>query len=562
MNTAALVIANPDAGQLGHARRLDAPLGDDTVLGATLRRVARTPGLTRVLVLHPENRPIPELSGTGIDRPVEPVAIPPDAWNDANTRRRAIRRAWTLDGWRGGFRGATVWDELTPTAPLAEVAAAHGIDAALILGADWPMIDPALCSELLAIHRSAPDNMKLCFSQAPPGLCGVVVAASLLHDMANTGHDFASLLAYNPRRPALDPIGLEFNAAVPPSVRDTARRFIFDTPEAQRRITCIFEQLGTDHVTADAFAVTETVRRHESARPAPCFESLPPQIVVELTPRRLTTGPSTPGHHADIEREDLPFDVFTDLAPQLRGRTVTLGGVGDPRLHPRWTDAVSGLKDAGALVVALETDLLAHSEETPEALAEQILAGAPDVVFVRLHAETAETHAKETGTQAFAQVLQTLQRLFNHPADQRPAIVPMLAKTDVTTPELETFFERWWQLADHAVIQRFSTGGTGDFALAPDRNPVPMDPPWAEPDPFQRKQRLTVWSNGDVSLCHQDWFGRAALGNVRDASLLELWRRVPTLNLDPAWSPDHSPMCRRCFDFATIHATQRDAVVC
>ena len=90
MKTAALVIADPAAGRLGHARRLDAPWRGMTTLGMTLRRVVATPGLDRVFVLHPADAPLPQAcqrDAASLDAELIPVnATPTDA------RSAAVRR--------------------------------------------------------------------------------------------------------------------------------------------------------------------------------------------------------------------------------------------------------------------------------------------------------------------------------------------------------------------------------------------------------------------------------------------------------------------------------------
>ena len=134
-----------------------------------------------------------------------------------------------------------------------------------------------------------------------------------------------------------------------------------------------------------------------------------------------------------------------------------------------------------------------------------------------------------------------------------PWIVPRLVKTAETLADMESFFDRWRVVSGHAVIDRPMTGGSGSFALMPDQSPVPMLPPWRLPSPLQCKRRLTVLSDGTVTLCQQDWLGRAALGNVRDTPLLDCWRQAAGLSLH-ACTPDNAPVCRRCFDWWSMAA--------
>jgi hypothetical protein len=570
MNThklVALVLVRPDAGQLGHPRKLDHLLADDTVLHHTLRRVSAIPGIDEV---HCVGHDGDDTTWAASIRQAFPDIVVPTDPDDADgstsdgggARRRRVRRAWSTAAWRGGFRGATVWDELTPLGVLLRAAERAEADAVLLVGGDWCVIDPNLCEALLQKHREAPEAMPLCFSQAPPGLSGLVVSTTLLRNVAASSIGFAELLAYNPRRPVLDPISQDFCLPVPPEVRGTARRFIFDTPDARRRLNRIADDLGNAaFADADATTITAACRAHAlpSLREGPGggeSGEWPPILEIELTPQRIARGPVTPQHDATFDRAPLDLALLRNIGENLAGRAVTLGGIGEPLLHPRWAEAVTICRDAGAAAVALQTDLLTENENEPEALAEAIVAADPDAVFVRLNAETAATYAEAMGVDRFAEVLGTLQALFRGRAARIdgeamfPLIVPALTKTVTTTPEMDVFFERWWQLADHVVLHRFPQGGRGPRALAPDRNPVPMDPPWRTPDPGQRKHRLTVLSDGRVTLCHEDWHGRAALGDLHEQTLDHIWRTgFERLSLE-ASRHDDSPFCPRCFGYA------------
>ncbi|MEM8782948.1 MAG: SPASM domain-containing protein [Planctomycetota bacterium] len=569
MKTVALIAVSKSRGQLGHPRSLDDRLGPCSVLEHTLRRVASIRDVQEVVLVAED--------ASSLDAPEAINGKPvlrhdaPHLGDAARARRRRVRRAWSTNAWRGGFRGATVWDELDPLQPLADAAESRGSDAALLLAADWCAVDPDLCAALIDRHAETPDAMPLCFSQAPPGLSGLVVASRLLRDLAQADRGFCEILAYNPKRPAVDPISQEFNVAVPAAVRATARRFIYDTPEAIARLRSLHDRLGDEaFVDADAGSLTDHARQIEVDAPQARFTHLPPVLEIELTPRRRACGPVTPQASIDPARNDFALHHFDRLAEDLAGRAVTLGGIGEPLLHPRWPEAIARCRQAGAAAVALQTDLLTDGDQTPDQLAGHILDADPDAVFVRLNAESAETYRQAMGVDRFAFVVEALQAVFAGRAERArtqglshacPLIVPTLTKTYDTTPEMEHFFERWWQLADHAVIHRFPQGGRGGRALAADQNPVPMDPPWREPDPWQFKHRLTVLSDGLVCLCHEDWLGRGAIGSLDEDRLHEVWRSFPDFDLPDDWRHDDSPFCPRCFGFASLHAAPSRAAV-
>lgn len=558
----ALIVADVSVGRLGHARRLDALLGGKPALWHTLQRAARINRVHRIIVVHPPGQnPLADIDASGFSKPVDAFAHG-DVAGDTFTPRLRSARKWALSGWRGGLAGTTAWDELLPAAPLAQAMDAFHGDAAVLVGGDWCAFDPAYADGLLDLHLDAPDAMKLVFTQAPPGLGPLVTSRDVLRDFADKQATFGSALAYNPKRPAIDPIGRECNLPIAAGVRDLARRFIFDDPQAIARLGLIADQLGDDFPDADAVAITDACRAQERAHPQHLFADLPEQITIELTPRRIPTGPITPQHHVDLPRGEMDLGLARNLIAQCRGKAVTLGGLGDALLHPRWPQIVQAAADAGVLGLHLETDLLSPRDELA-ALTELPL----DIVSVRINADTAATYTKVMGVDRLPEVMGNLQWLFDRrakttdvqgeipggalPGAGVPWMIPRLVKTADTLKDMEIFFERWMQVVGHAVIERPPTLGKGRFALAADQNPVPMDPPWKPPSPHQVKRRLTVLSDGTVTLCGQDALGRASLGNAADNPLLDLWQNAPALEIPGAI--DDSPVCRRCYDWWSMH---------
>ncbi|MEM6458162.1 MAG: SPASM domain-containing protein [Planctomycetota bacterium] len=570
MRAIVLVVADTDVGRLGHRRSLRVPLAGRPVLEHTLRRAARVEGVDRVVVVHPPGQtPLDGVETSGLSRPVETFAHP-DAAGDGYTPRRRAARTWALTGWRGGLGGATAWDELLPATPLHAAAQAADAQAVVLVGGDWCLFDPGYAGELLRLHREAPDAMRLTFTQAPPGLGAVVTSTDVLGDLAAKHATIGGALAYQPHRPAIDPIGRECNLPIPASVRDTARRFIYDAPPGSAvsvggvsLVEGVAERLGDAVFDADAVAVTDAARAWEASRPERVFDTLPEQVTIELTPRRLATGPIVPQHDVELPRGDMDPALAVEVVKQCAGRAVTLGGLGDATLHPDYAAVVDAAAGAGVVGLHVETDLLAERD----ALAP--LTELPiDVVSVRLNADTAATYAEVMGVDRLPEVMATLQWLFDRRSagfrgSGRPAgmpwVVPRLVKTSATLGDLETFFERWMQVVGHAVIERPLTLGRAEDALMPDLSPVPMDPPPRKPrkprnspsldDPLLVKRRLTVLSDGTVALCGQDALGRAALGNVRDRPLAELWAGVPDLDLPAMGGPARGVTCRRCYEW-------------
>ena len=202
---AAILPTDLECTPLGLPARVGDAFGNTTVLDRTLARLARCRHLSDVVLLHPSHQDLgPALRK---NKPSRTIAIDRPLW-DAYHPRRLSARKWALHAWRGGLAGATCFDEFLTPAHMASAAREAGADAVLLVGPDWPCVDPVLCDRIMARHAEAPEAHRITFSQAPPGLAGAVIATSLLEEMARQGDCMIGrLLDYVPTHPQPDPIG-------------------------------------------------------------------------------------------------------------------------------------------------------------------------------------------------------------------------------------------------------------------------------------------------------------------------------------------------------------------
>lgn len=506
----ALIPADLARTRLGLRSRLHETLADASVLAHTLRRVAQVQDVRTIVLVHPAGQdPLALIDQANVGKPVVTFAVE-GGLHDRHTPRWIAARKWAPASWRGGLGGATVYDELLPPGPLVRAMQAHDAPSALLVGADWCLVDPELCQAVLRQHLDHPEAMKLTFTQAPPGLCGVAVARDLLQQLDAHGAGFGNILGYNPRAPTADPIGKEANLPVPPAVRDSVRRYIYDTPRCVAMIRAI------EHHAGGAGAAEVVAAANDVDDPF-----LPQQVTVELTPRRGASGMITPQHHVALNRPDLDVEQARRIFQQLdcEDAAVMLGGLGDALLHPQWVDMVTAARQAGVLGVGVETDLLCDRDEL-----EKMLDLPLDVVSVRLNADTAATYQRVMGLDGFTQVIGNLEWLINtrnRRGTGLPWIVPRMIKTVETLPEMETFFDKWMVYLGHAVIEPAQSG----CGLMPEQSPVPMAPPRRFPC-RQLGRRLTIVSDGTAVLCDQDWLGRDPLGDTRIDPLIDIWQRA------------------------------------
>ncbi|MEM9021503.1 MAG: SPASM domain-containing protein, partial [Planctomycetota bacterium] len=486
-------------------------------------------------------------------------------------------RKWALTAWRGGVGGMTIYDELLPAYGMLEAMLGRGAESLVALRGDWCCIDPVLATKQLELHRSAPEAMKLTFTQAPPGLSPLVIYRDALQDLVEHNATVANVLCYNPKKPAIDPMGKDVNVQVPASVRMQYRRFIYDTPRAVDHLQAVASRLGDGFAGSDCQLITDASRGVETDEPWRQFERLPQQINVELSPRRPVSGPIVPQHHLDLSREDMSGETVDALLDHLSGGTgvppvdsrggdhgrharatcralcndtaVLFGGLGDPLLHDDWCVTLERATQACLLGVGIETDLLVDEQAIDR------LAALPlDVIAVRINADSAAVYGQLMGVDGFGQVMNNLERLFKARNGNRQRgegfrgwVVPRLVKVAENLSDLETFFERWMMVAGWAVVDRAKTGR----GLIPDMSPVPMEapmPPGTPIDLTRQKQRLTVLSDGTVCLCGEDWLGRLPLGRLGDQGLAELWRGSAALADVSGGGAFVCPDCRRWLD--------------
>ncbi len=554
----ALIPTDTRTGRLGLRARLGDRLGGLNVLEHTVRRAASIKQVEKVVLIHPPGQdPLSLIDLTKL-KPGKPVVAQMDVngLSDGMTGHWVSARKWAQPNWRGGLGGASCYDELLPPGPLVEALKAHGGEAAFIVRGDWCLFDPLLAERQIDMLLQDISAMKLIFTQAPPGLSGIAVSLELLSQLSEGAAGFADVLAYNPKKPQIDPVGRDVNCAIRSSVRDTTERFIYDTPRGIEMIASLAGRLGEKLDSADAELVTDTFRAMRGEDPGRPYRRLPRMVTMELTPRRNVTGPITPQHHVGFDRPDIDTDLAIRIVQQIgeadAGGDVTLllGGLGDALLHPDWERIVAGAHEAGVFSIGIETDLLCEKDELARILDHPI-----DLVKVRFNADTAETYHKTMGTDGFKRVLNNIEWIFNerlrrtesnkHARGATPWLVPSMVKTAETLPEMEGFFDKWTHYMGHALIEPACDG----CGLMPAQSPVPMEPPDRRAC-LQLSRRMSILSDGTVARCDQDWLGRAPIGDTRAQTLLEIWRgsrRVAEAHAQQRWG--ELTICGSCVEW-------------
>ncbi len=523
----AVVYVDHEIGGLGTPRALDETfLLGRSALRLTVERLLAARSLDAVVLASGEpERTARALGPAASDPRVRIVPTDAAAWR-ARLRAVGPARLFSPSAWRGGLGGLACYDEAADPRSCAEVAAGARLDAAVIVGADWALVDPALIDAVVERYRAEPERRRVMFSQAPPGLGGMLVDEQTLQRLAaNAGAGrfatFGALVSYMPMRPRVDPIGQDFCVRIEPEVRDLGRRCVPDSAPRFAQLADALADAGEGVLRMDALAVARAVAGADKGVPT----GAPQHVTLELCTGRLMgglLGRLRQGGEEPAEREPMPVDlarrIFRQLAEDRSDATVTLFGSGDPLLHPRLGEIVRAAREEGVAAVHIRTDLLHAPGGAFDAAA--FLDMGADVISVDLLAMKAETYERIAGCDRFGEVQDRLVALLDERERRRefwaagsiptPWIAPRLTRCDDTYEEIERFYDRWNVQAGACVIDPLPRKAEGQRI-----QPLPL------PEPARsrlERTELRVLSDGTVA-------GAPSI-DLRTAPLLDAWRRL------------------------------------
>jgi hypothetical protein len=519
---AALVAVDPRRNGLGIERSLAQTIHGKTVLQATLERLGQSKTLASIVLIVPRDfDPEPLIERPRIGLPVEIEHCEGDSPFPVEHEAVAIGRLFADTCWRGGIAGISVYDEALCPQIMSAIMQRRGLAAALIAAPDWPLINvvgEGGCDAVVRRHLEHPQQHNLVFTQAPPGLCGCVVSATLMAELANRNRlsTIGGLLVYQPHAPQHDPIAREACVQVPHAIRQSLSRVTFDTP----RCRAALESIQTDAPQIfDLDAALALAHAHT-----------PQHVVLELNTDRISTGIFAKSlNSSSASRQPFSLDcarkLFDELAEAKTPDIVlTLHGAGDPLLHPQFDEMITSAKRSGIRAVHVRTELLVESPAI-----DHLLASGVDVVSVDLNADRAATYLAMMGVDRFRDALMNLEYLINNrrrltpqkstAAMALPWVVPHLQRRAETYEDIDTFFDRWQGTLGACVIDDPPAGDSRAIGLTPAVTPPRM----------QRREalrRMTILCDGRVPLHDLDFTGNHCAGNIMHTVASDLWQTL------------------------------------
>lgn len=412
----------------------------------------------------------------------------------------------------------TCYDEVCNPLVFAPLMNEMNISAAVLLGPDWSLVDPALVDAIITRHIERPALHRFVFSQAAPGLAPALMSRSMMNDMAKKAPvigSFSSMggaLGYVPAAPQSDDIAKPWCVGILPCVRDLPLRCIIDEPGMNSRFAAALNGLADQFADIDAERIIQAVTcsmLHEHAHS-------PQRMFLEFTTRRMGDGlrsvwtdhDGTQSQAQDLET-DLAKRIIEQFASGRPDAALTLHGRGDSLLQPQWREIVRFAKQAGVGSVHLRTDLVCANETIDE-----LIQSGVDVISVDLMATTAGVYKDVMGTDKFDIAQANLNRLIELRNGRPmvdglrvPWIVPRITRCDRVYEEIEPFYDKWLMATGACVIDPLPRAMQGERI-----EPLPV------PDHVTTRHRLeqiVVRCDGSVD--------GMPTANLSTASLATIW---------------------------------------
>ena len=516
----AVLAIDPLRGGTGVERSLELEFGGRTVLRRTIDRLLQSDEIEHVCLVAPENWDHrAALEGIEPSSHLHIVYAPEPVFGAGHADIRAAR-AWSDSCSRGGIANLCVFDEVF-SAKAALLACEHvHANAVLVCGADWPLIavkEQWGVRGLVERWRFSERDLQFVCSLAAPGIGACLLPIESVRLLASGGA--RSIGQWIEER--ADARNAEEIIAIPDFVAAVTERLIMDTPRAIQRVRRALEPL-LHGAEISAHAQFEALARHANAPPtfAPQF------LTIELNTGRRGCGLASPHRFGTLQRPTMThkrMDRILARVAEARDVVVTLGGAGDPLVHPDVVEFAKQIRKAGALALSVRSELLSL-----DAL-EKLAAIDADVISVDLHATNASEYVRMMGFDRFDFARRALESVIAQRHAQpgapawlaRPWILPVIERLRDMVDRIATFGALWQNRA-------------GGFCV----DSPPQIDPWgdtivdaplcaagfaASHSPSEHLA-LTVLSDGRVPAQSGDLLGATSVGNVDVDDVLTLFR--------------------------------------
>jgi hypothetical protein len=503
------------------------------VLDWTLHRLTRTQQIANIACICWDDqldavRPVAERHGAHVLCKSPRIPLP-------QTEALKIAGNWT-DGWRGGLLQSCAFDQGWHGPWVLEAMERLGATGVVLVDPSSGLVDPAIIDSLVE-HAGRVESKEMLFTQAPPGIGGVLLRESLVRRLSSTGLHPGKLLHYLPDVPQREPIGTEACVPIPTRVARSPLRYTINSERQVKRLTRALEPLNGQLIGTGAEEIVVRAERDD-------LEPYPREITVEWTTERATRPIFLPRDAFDC-RPPMTAAIFERIlqyASTIEDVRLNIEGLGDPLLHPELPTMLAMLKDSGIRGANLMTDLLPASRERLDLLIENRVG----VVSVLIPGTSEATYASVMGVNRLREVLENLRTLAMGRVPRGtnlPILAPTFVKCRQNVMEMEDWYDHWLRGVGSAVIVGPDRFGSTGAAHAVAR----MAPTKRKPC-TRAQQSMTFLADGTAVSCGVDLLGTDPFGMVANVEPLKVWTE-PSLelrNLHRCGGWDERPLCSGC----------------
>jgi len=425
------------------------------------------------------------------------------------SRRDRFRRCrrWSANGWRGGLKYASVFDEDGWPAAFAIVNEAHPCDLIYQVSAEWPCLDIALSEKIIHHACQVMSSAKVVFHQASPGLLGAVYSPTTILQMAQNQLSLGDGLAVNNtgKENADEAIG-PGNFEVSPLLSRNPWRFTADTTRQLKWINHLFENLPDNHSAENWIA---------QAKKQPFAEGPSREIEWEWS--------------GENEGEHLTQELFSQLLEELTcydDILITIDGRGPWITHPDWPKFCHQLIKKGCHGLHLRL----NSKDLNSDRVTQLINSKATVISIVID----ENFSDDSSNQHVKDLAEKRDSM------NGPLMVVEMARTPELIPHWEEFWDRWFSSCDH-LLWRYPSDYLGHIKSTSDLNLVRR---FRAPCRKLFHELILRW-NGEISLCREDWTSQHALGHYPKLSLRDATKQLQKKWIDQVENVLNEP-CNHC----------------
>ena len=431
---------------LGQKSKLLCELAGKTVLRRTLERVSQSKRASSTIVYcQPEQ--IEQIKPLINDLNVDLKAIDfnmPGWWRGLQSARK-----WAMSCWRGGLLGACAFDEDILSHVLYEIAKAMKVEAVMVVPAHACLIDPEIIDRQIEQYIEHKDEWKFNFTQAPPGLSGVILHIDVLDQLRKASKLAGQVVSYHPSSARPDIIGKPCNTPIDAAIIKTPVRFLCDTYRSLKLASELAERIDLTNASAEQITqITKSVLME-------VVNEYPKDIELEIYagwpwPKGLRQAPKDNSGAKDVTQE---IEKIGDIVKSVDDLTVFIGGNGDPINHPQLEQIIGQLKQAGVFGIGLHTAAVCEKE-----MMEKLAQLDIDVINILIDVPDPQLYNKIMGIDAYQKVMDNIETLSETLRSLRkpiPLIIPEMIKTEQTLELMDEFYDSWFRRVGWAIIRQY-----------------------------------------------------------------------------------------------------------